>query len=93
MSSKAQEVALSAYPNPFGSADQLHLTLQTAVAGAGQITVTDMTGRTISRQKVDLTSGNNDVMVNSLSDLKSGLYLVKFVLPSGEMKTLKVVKQ
>ena len=90
---KAQEMALTAYPNPFGSADMLHLTLQTASAGAGQVTVTDMTGRIISRQKVDLTSGNNDVTVNSLSDLKSGLYLVKFVMPSGEMKTLKVVKQ
>ena len=52
-----------------------------------------MTGRIIISQKVDLTSGNNDVTMNSLSNLKSGLYLVKFVLPSGQTQNLKVMKQ
>ena len=90
---KALETTMTAYPNPFGNADQLHLTLQTAVAGKGQMTITDMTGRTVSRQSVDLTSGSNDVTVTTLRDLKAGLYLVKFTLPTGEMKNLKVVKQ
>lgn len=90
---KATETVLSAFPNPFGSADELHLSMQTDMAGAGQITVTDMTGRTISRQAVQLTSGSNDVTVKHMNDLHAGFYLVKIVLPTGETKSLKVVKQ
>ena len=81
--------------NPFLEPWVMHMQSPTPnnVAGKGQMTITDMTGRTVSRQSVDLTSGSNDVTVTTLRDLKAGLYLVKFTLPTGEMKNLKVVKQ
>jgi len=90
---KAVEAAMTAYPNPFNGADNLHLTLQSSLAGAGQVSIIDMTGRTVSQQKVDITAGNNDVSLSRLGDLKAGLYQVHFVLPSGEVQNLKVMKQ
>ena len=90
---KAAEAAMMAYPNPFNGSDNLHLNLQSSVAGNGAITITDMTGRTVSKQVVEVNTGNNDVTVNSLNNLKSGLYLVHMVLPTGEVQNLKVMKQ
>ena len=90
---KATVSAIAAYPNPFGSADQLHLTLQTAVQGQGLIRITDMTGRVVSQQRVDLNSGANDVTIDRMGDLKNGLYMVNFTLPTGEMKNMKLMKQ
>jgi hypothetical protein len=90
---KAVTASMSAYPNPFGNADKLHLTLQSAAAGTGSMSITDMTGRVISQQRVDVTAGNNDVAVNGLRDLKDGIYMVRFVMPNGEVQNLKVQKQ
>ena len=73
--------------------DELHVALQSATAGKGQLTITDMTGRTIRSTSVEVRSGLTDFTVNNMVDLKSGLYLVKFLLPSGEVKNLKIVKQ
>nr|WP_233168973.1 T9SS type A sorting domain-containing protein [Hymenobacter sp. BT523] len=93
-SGKATEGAsLLAYPNPFNSADQVHLTLQSASAGKGSVTVTDMTGRTVRQQTLDLGKGNNDVTVEQLGDLKAGVYMVRLTQPNGQVQSLKVVKQ
>ena len=90
---KATAATLVAYPNPFNGNDELHVAIQSATAGKGQLTITDMTGRTIRSTSVEVTSGLTDFTVNNMVDLKSGLYLVKFLLPSGEVKNLKIVKQ
>ncbi len=86
-------LAAVAYPNPFNSADQLHLSLQAPSAGSGLVRITDMTGRVVSQQTVELTVGNNDVALSRLNDAKAGLYLVRLVLPTGQVQTLKVMKQ
>lgn len=90
---KATETAMTAYPNPFGNSDNLHLSLQSATAGDGMVQIIDMTGRVVSQEKVDITTGNNEVTLSRLGDLKGGLYQVHFVLPSGQVQNLKVMKQ
>ena len=92
-SGKASETTLVAYPNPFNGNDELHLAVQVASAGKGQLRITDMTGRTIRQETVELTTGLSDLKVTGLNDLKSGVYLVRVTLPTGENKNLKVVKQ
>jgi hypothetical protein len=90
---KATASELVAYPNPLKSGDELRLAMQTSVAGKGQLAITDMTGRTLSTQTLDLTSGVTDMSVNNFNSLKAGIYMVRVSLPSGDTKTLKVVKQ
>ena len=90
---KVVDIPMAAYPNPFNGNDELHIALQSATVGKGQLTITDMTGRTIQSKTVDVATGITDFVVNNMADLKSGLYLVKFMLPSGEVKNLKVMKQ
>nr|WP_230678955.1 T9SS type A sorting domain-containing protein [Hymenobacter properus] len=88
-----EDAAVLAYPNPFSSADQLHLTLQSASAGKGSVMVTDMTGRTVRQQPLELGAGSNDVTVERLNDLKAGVYMVRITQPNGQAQSLKVVKQ
>lgn len=90
---KAVASELVAYPNPLKNGDELHLATQISTAGKGQLVVTDMTGRTVSKEAIDLTAGLNDLSVRSFGDLKSGIYMVRMTLPTGETKNLKVVKQ
>ena len=90
---KASATTLVAYPNPFNSNDELHVALQSATAGKGQLLITDLTGRTIRNETVEVSVGLTDFAVNNTAGLQAGMYLVKFMLPTGEVKNLKVQKQ
>ena len=80
-----------AYPNPF--TNDITLSLSSKMEGQGQVIITDMTGRTVSKRPITVGTGSNDVPLTSLNDLKSGIYVMYITLPSGETKNLKVVKQ
>ena len=90
---KAPAATMVAYPNPFNSNDQLHVALQSSVTGKGQLLITDLTGRTIRNETVEVSAGLTDFAVNNTAGLQAGMYLVKFTLPTGEVKNLKVQKQ
>jgi hypothetical protein len=92
-SGKASESAVAAYPNPYTGSDDLHLTLQSATAGPGKLLITDMTGRAVRTETIELTSGLTDFTVAGMKELKTGMYLVRVTLPTGETKNVKVVKQ
>ncbi|WP_201977474.1 T9SS type A sorting domain-containing protein [Hymenobacter rubidus] len=85
--------SMVAFPNPFSTTDEVHLSLQSTTSGTGKLLVTDMMGRTIIQRNVELASGLVDVPVSGLNSLKTGLYVIKLTLPSGEVKTLKATKQ
>ncbi|OGX83459.1 hypothetical protein BEN47_04015 [Hymenobacter lapidarius] len=89
---KALATAMVAYPNPING-NELRLVLQSVVAGKGLLRITDMTGRLIRQESVELSSGISDLSVKNLGDLKAGLYLVGVTLPTGETQNLKIVKQ
>ncbi|WP_082684939.1 T9SS type A sorting domain-containing protein [Hymenobacter sedentarius] len=90
---KVAETTLVAYPNPFNGFDKLHVALTSIAGGKGHLRITDMTGRTIRQESVELNSGLTDLSVNGLADLKAGIYIVNLTLPTGEVKNLKIVKQ
>ena len=91
---KAAETSTSivAYPNPLNN-EILHLSLNSSVSGTAVVRILDMTGRQVGQRQVAITLGSNDVMVENMSELKSGLYILNVMLPSGEKKTMKVTKQ
>jgi Secretion system C-terminal sorting domain len=89
---KAVEAGIVAYPNPLTN-EILHLSLNSAVSGPGYVRILDMTGRQVGQRELTITIGTNDVPVEAISSLKTGLYLLNVTLPSGESKTLKIVKQ
>lgn len=84
--------ALSAYPNPF--ADKVAFNLDATAVGANgnaHVQLLDMTGRTVREQ--NLTVQNASLTLDNLSDLRSGLYMVRITLPDGSAKALRVQKQ
>ena len=89
---KAAETTLISYPNPFNGFEQLHIALKSA-GGKGQLHITDLTGRTVRQETVELATGLTDLAVAGLSELKAGIYVVNLMLPTGEVKNLKIVKE
>ncbi|GAA4046301.1 hypothetical protein GCM10022409_35480 [Hymenobacter glaciei] len=91
---KAAEASTSivAYPNPLNN-ETLHLSLNSSVSGTAVVRILDMTGRQVGQRQVAITLGSNDIPVENMSELKSGLYILNVMLPSGEKKTMKVTKQ
>ena len=88
----ALATAMVAYPNPIVGSE-LRLVLQSVAAGKGTLRITDITGRVIRQESVELTSGTSDLSVKALGDLKAGIYLVGVTLPTGETQNLKIMKQ
>lgn len=82
---------LLAYPNPFDA--NLRLSLVSATAGQGTVQITDLTGRSVGQRSVTFANGANEVPLDNLGDLKSGTYVLRITLPTGEVQNLKVVKQ
>ena len=58
---------LVAYPNPFNGNDDVHVALQSPTTGTAKLLVTDMMGRTIRQQSIELTAGLTDVSVAGLA--------------------------
>jgi hypothetical protein len=90
---KAVAATLVAYPNPYDSNDELHLAVQSDDAGKGRLRITDMTGRMVREESIELNKGVSDMAVSGMKELKSGIYLMRVTLPSGATQNLKVVKQ
>lgn len=90
---KSAASTIAAYPNPYNANDELHVAVESNEAGKGTLRITDMTGRTVRDQSIELNKGLSDMPVNGVKELKAGVYMVRVTLPSGETKTLKVVKQ
>jgi hypothetical protein len=90
---KVSASAVAAYPNPIKGGEELHLATQSNIAGNAQVNVTDMTGRTIRQESVAVGMGLSDFTLSHFDELKTGMYMVRVKLPSGEVQTLKVVKQ
>jgi hypothetical protein len=83
-------LSLAAYPNPFAS--DLRITLQSTEAGQGTYRLSDITGRIIREQSISATAGSNEVSIPGLSELKAGMYVVRFTSPTGTTESVKVQK-
>jgi hypothetical protein len=88
VSSSNMSQTVSAYPNPFS--DNVNLTANTMEAAAMTITVTDLQGRTVATESVNLAKGNNEFALN-LAHLAKGTYFIKTEV-SGESTMFKLIK-
>lgn len=73
------------YPNPVS--DKVSFAYKAAAPERIQIIITDMFGKTISTQSVDVVVGQQDVSINNLEKLPVGMYTLKV-----EGTTTKVTK-
>jgi hypothetical protein len=81
-------VQMNIVPNP--AMDIAQLKIETATAGKGMISITDVSGRRVLLQPVTVAAGSNSILLNSLATLSTGIYTVK-VLVGNELFTDKLV--
>ena len=87
----AASTTLLAYPNPF--TDRLSVSIAGAGTGAATLRLSDLAGRTVKSQQVQLEGTVNTLELANLSGLNAGIYMVQLVLPSGTVQNFKVQKQ
>jgi len=80
----------SAYPNPFNSGIKIIAT--STVTENGTIEIRNINGQRIINQPVSLLQGQNVLLVNSLSALQPGVYLIRLSTSEGSV-TQKIIKQ
>jgi hypothetical protein len=87
----ASAEALSATPNPFSTSLTLHLNLP--AAGTATLRLTDARGRLVRSQDLGLLpAGPSQQVLDNLSDLPAGLYVLRVALPTATYTT-KVTKE
>ena len=80
---------ISIAPNPVQNTAILSLT--TVKGGKIEISVSDVSGKIISKQSTIVIAGNNPINMN-LASLSAGTYIIIAVNAEGEMKTTRFVK-
>ncbi len=79
-----------AYPTP--TSHRVTLDIQGAAEGLATIKVVDVIGRVVKSQKAELTSGDNQVSID-ISELASGIYIVKFTDKANHRASMKITRQ
>jgi hypothetical protein len=82
------ELSLIAYPNPTNG--QFTVKIENALGGKYDLTITDMQGKAIEQQNIQLETGTTVVKLNPIG-LKPGVYLLQLVNASTIEKQLKLV--
>ena len=77
-------------PNPVK--DRTILSVTTAEKTIMEIVVSDLNGKQISKQRLSLIAGNNQVQLN-FDNIAAGTYQVTGLTPDGQVKSLRFVKQ
>jgi len=81
-----RNVSVRAYPSP--ARDQV--TIEHAVTSKGTLSITTTDGRLI--KQVDVKSDLSQTVID-ISNLKAGLYIVRFVNGNGQTETAKLIKE
>lgn len=77
------------YPNPI--ADQLHIKLESDIAGTAQLDIMDVLGRKIETQSIEINAGTNEFDIN-FSQMTPGMYLLHTQL-GDQSYTVSLIKQ
>ena len=86
------QASLAAVPNPFGQQLRVLVNASQPVAGA-ELTLTDMLGRVVRRQAVDLPVGQSEVELSeTVQGLPTGVYLLQLPL-DGQLRTIKLTRE
>ena len=74
------------YPNP----TQDIVNINADASGIADLTISDLTGKTVRQGQITLNNGKSTVNV---SDLENGLYIFNIRLESGETSKFNIIKQ
>lgn len=89
--SAANGITLDVYPNPV--TDRMKIKLASATINKVDVVITDMAGRIIKQQPVQLIAGDNIIEVE-MANVQSGQYLVKVACANGcDAVISKIVKK
>jgi hypothetical protein len=77
-------------PNPSGA--QANLQLHAAQNGSVSVSVKDITGKVVSRQRINAVRGANTIALPA-SEISSGIYLIHLTDGSGYQQNIKWIKQ
>lgn len=80
------------YPNPSATGTALALRIRTSQAGPATLHLTDGLGRALSQQQVDLPVGGSTLPLPSLSQLSTGVYILR-VQQGNQQQVLKIVRE
>ncbi len=83
--------SISASPNPFASEQMVAYTLN--IPATLTVEVFDALGSKVLSQVPSVFTTNGDYTFTLGNSLPSGTYYVRFAVPEGEVKTIKVVKE
>ena len=86
---EASGFEVSAYPVPFQKDVVIRIT--STEQQNGTLTVTDIQGRTIATESVELNNGETEVTLSSLNSLQAGVYFVK-VTQNNHTQVVRVIK-
>jgi hypothetical protein len=84
-----QGFEVSAYPVPFQK--DVMISITSTESGIGTLAVSDLQGRTIATEAVDLNNGETIVTLSSLNALQAGIYFVR-VTQNNDTRVIRVVK-
>ena len=82
----SKSIRLTAYPQPFHNV----LTIEHGVTNNGRISITSASGQVV--KMVTVNGDMNQTSINT-SDLKAGMYVVRFDDGRGNVETLKAIRQ
>lgn len=80
---------ISVYPNPVENITTLSIT--SAENGRMDLSITDATGKLLSRQSVNVKAGNNPVTLN-LTSFAAGTYFLQLKNRRNELRTISLIK-
>ncbi|MCP4310531.1 MAG: T9SS type A sorting domain-containing protein [Bacteroidetes bacterium] len=83
--------SVSIAPNP-SDLSHSRMLFSDAVSGDYLLTISDMNGRTVHQESLFLHSGSNEIMLEDLSYLSTGVYLVSVTREDGFTDYLKIMK-
>jgi hypothetical protein len=86
--SSESELSLIAYPNP--SNGQFTVKIENALGGKYELAITDMQGKAIEVQSLDLETGTTVVKLNPVG-LQPGVYLLQFMQDGNMLQQQKLV--
>ncbi len=83
-------ISMQAGPNPF--IDKINIGFDAGANGNAEIRITNITGKTVITKKYNVSNGYNNLQVNGLGTLSSGMYLVQVLVNGVAMDTQKMIK-
>jgi hypothetical protein len=77
-------------PNPF--TEQINVQFNSGYKGTAQLSITTITGVTVLNKQYSVNKGNNNLFIDGLAKLTTGVYLAKLSVNGELIETKKIIK-